>query len=102
VIVVAAELVGGACEVDDGLVRSGVLHRRAELGRTVSEDERFGERHHFVHSRNHQTGDVRNHVEDVVAVRAGQRSHVHVSVVESEVVALPDQPLNDIDEWRLS
>ena len=56
----------------------------------------------LVDRSHHQPRDVRDLVQDVVAVRADAAGEVHVLVVDREIVALADQPLDELDHRALA
>src|SRR5688500_846021 len=63
-----AARLGDAHQVDDGLPLGEALRDVAEFRRGVADDDGVGVREHFLDAGNHQARDVRDVVQDVVAV----------------------------------
>src|SRR5205085_1596741 len=73
-----------------------------ELGRTVADDDGLGMREHVVDGGHHEPRDVRNLVQDVVAVRAVQAGEAHAAVVHAQLVALADEALGELHHRALA
>src|SRR5687768_1296248 len=57
----------------------------------IADDDGLGSVDRFLDRWLHQRGYVRYRVHDVITVGAGERSQLHVLVVEANVVSLADQ-----------
>jgi hypothetical protein len=73
-----------------------------ELGRSVADDQRLGMREHFLDGGNHEAGDVRDLVQNVVPVGAVDCRQAHVAVVHAQLVALADEALGELDHRAFS
>src|SRR5882757_179071 len=68
----------------------------------VADDDCLPVSKHCIRAGHHQSRDVRNTGEDEIPVGTDQCGNVYISVVNAEVVALPDEPFDHFDDWTLA
>src|SRR5437868_3209816 len=57
---------------------------------------------HRIETVNHQPRDVRDTVQDEIAIRPYKAGEAHISVIDAQIVALADEAFDDLDQWTLS
>src|SRR5262245_5461104 len=91
-----------AHQIQDALVRRHELERTLELVAVVADDQHLGVRDDLGGAAAHQPIEVWDLLLDVLLVRTDELGERHVRVVDADVVALPEQGFDDLDERALA
>src|ERR1700728_3463056 len=83
VLAIATPLIADAHQIDKTLIVAKPMRNFHKVGVLVADNDRLGMLQHGVDVLHHEPGDMRNPVEDEIAICAHQRSNIHVLVVDA-------------------
>src|ERR1051325_5619664 len=90
-----------AHEVDQRLTVAQSFRDAPELTIVRADDDRIGKREHLIDRLHHQARNMRDAVQNIIAIRADQLRELDVFVVELQLIALADQTLDHLHHRAL-
>src|SRR6185437_12615608 len=91
-----------AHEVDHELIGAQFFGEPGEFLSPVADDDHIRVIHDLLDRCDHETLDVRNTLHDVLTVGARELGEIDVAIVEPEVEALAEQPLDVLNQRTLA
>src|SRR5882762_2262304 len=102
VLAIIAPVIRNAHKIHQILTRVQSLRNAFELTGFIADHDGLSVLQNCVDIVYHQSGNVRNTVEDEIPIRTNQSRHLHIFVVDTYVIAFPSEPFDDFDHGALA